>query len=264
MNAMRIEILSNLPEWSWLWIFPLITLSGMAILALIFRRIIPSQKLYDSDTDVVDTATQNSLSAAYVVMGFTLVLVMGTADTYDTNVMTEATQIESLDRLLIHDGSAQAKKMRTNLLNYAQSIVRDEWPDLEYGPNEKTTALMRELSDSLEKINPTTPKQSLLFTDITRTTNQIILSREIRALNAGGGLPQLFWTISYLYLFAVAIICALRLSHATPMRVIAITTQLTMLSLIFSAVMIIDHPFMGKTSASSQPLEKAIQIMQSR
>ena len=261
MYDFHIKLFELMPEWVVLWVYPLVTLSVMAALSLLFRKFITTESLYDNDTDVVDTATQNSLSAAYVILGFTLVLVMGSADTYETNVMNEGTNIESLDRTLLLDGSPQALNMRKDLIRYSTSIVNDEWPKLRAGGNPETEKLMQKFSKNLMGFKPETAQQMALYTEIVRKTDQVILSREIRLLNASGGLPTLFWTISYLYLFGVAIICALRLSHATPMRFVAISIQVTMLSLIFSAVMIIDHPYTGETRVSAAPILQAIQSM---
>lgn len=154
--------------------------------------------------------------------------------------------------------------MRKDLLKYAESIVKDEWPNINAGGSNITNQLMQQLSNHLNLLSPGTAKQNILYTDIVRKTDQVIHARELRLLNASGGLPVLFWTLSYLYLFGVAIICALRLSHATPMRIIALSTQLTMLSLIFSAVMIIDHPFRGETKISPAPISQAIMMMEKR
>ena len=261
MYDFHLKLFEIMPEWVVLWVFPIITLSVMAALSLVFRKFITTERLYDNDTDVVDTATQNTLSAAYVILGFTLVLVMGSADTYETNVMNEGTNIESLDRTLVLDGSPQALAMRKDLIQYSTSIVNDEWQQLSAGGNPNTEKLMQKFSKNLIQFKPETEQQKALYTEIVRKTDQVILSREIRLQNASGGLPTLFWTISYLYLFGVAIICALRLSHATPMRFIALSTQVTMLSLIFSAVMIIDHPFSGQTKVSAAPIIQAIKSM---
>ena len=261
MYDFHLQMFEIMPEWVVLWIYPLVTLGVMTALSLLFRRFITTESLYDNDTDVVDTATQNTLSAAYVILGFTLVLVMGSADTYETNVMNEGTNIESLDRILLLDGSPQALAMRKDLIQYSNSIVNDEWPTLRGGGNATTEQMMQKFSKNLLQFKPETQKQIALYTEIVRKTDLVILSREIRLLNASGGLPTLFWTISYLYLFGVAVICALRLSHATPMRFVALSTQVTMLSLIFSAVMIIDHPYTGQTKVSAAPIIQAIQSM---
>lgn len=262
MYDFHLKLFEMMPEWVVLWVYPLATLTVMATLSLIFRVFIKTELLYDNDTDVVDTATQNTLSAAYVILGFTLVLVMGSADTYETNVMTEGTNIESLDRTLALDASAGASSMRKDLIEYATSIVNDEWPKLDRGGHPTTNKLMQKVTKNLMQLTPVTDQQKALYTEIVRKTDQVILSREIRLNNAVGGLPTLFWTISYLYLFGVAIICALRLSHATPMRFIALSTQVTMLSLVFSAVMIIDHPYTGQTKVSAAPISQAVKSME--
>lgn len=262
MYDFHLKLFEILPEWVVLWAYPLGTLLVMSLLAVIFRKLVYSVKLYDEDTDVIDTATQNSLSAAYVIMGFTLVLVMGSADTYETNVRTEGTQIESLDRLLILDGSKEALAMRKDLLQYAHSVIKDDWPMMNAGGSPETEKLMDALTQNMMSLAPDTVKQKLLFDNIVNKTDQIIHSREIRLSNATGGLPVLFWTISYLYLLGVAVICALRLCHATPIRIIALSTQVTMLALIFSAVMIIDHPYSGQTKISAEPIEQAVKTLQ--
>lgn len=208
MYNFHVKLFDIFPEWFVLWIYPLVTLGLMAVMSVIFRKLLVSETHYDSDSDVVDTATQNTLSAAYVIMGFTLVLVMGSVDKYESNVVTEGTQIESLDRLLILDASPAAAAMRRDLIRYTESVIQDDWPRLTSGGSRITEALTQ--------------------------------------------------TLSYLYLFGVAMICALRLSHATPMRIIALSTQITMLSLIFSAVMIIDHPFQGETNITSEPIKQAL------
>jgi hypothetical protein len=261
MYDFHLKLFEIMPEWVVLWIYPLATLIIMAFLSLIFRKFMTTQLLYDNDTDVVDTATQNTLSAAYVIMGFTLVVVMGSADTYETNAVTEGTNIESLDRSLILDGSPQAKAMRRDLVQYSTSIINDEWPKLSGGGHPNTEELMYKFSQNLIQFKLETDQQKALYSEIVRKTDQVILSREIRLLNALGGLPALFWTISYLYLFGVTMIFALRLSYATPMRIIAISTQITMLSLIFSTVMIIDHPYTGQTKVSTEYIAQAINAM---
>ena len=258
MYNFHVKLFDIFPEWFVLWIYPLVTLGLMAVMSVIFRKLLVSETHYDSDSNVVDTATQNTLSAAYVIMGFTLVLVMGSVDKYESNVVTEGTQIESLDRLLILDASPEAAAMRRDLIRYTESVIQDDWPKLTSGGSDITEVLTQTLSNHLKALSPETPKQQLLFSDIVSKTDEVIHSRELRLLSASGGLPVLFWTLSYLYLFGVAVICALRLSHATPMRIIALSTQITMLSLIFSAVMIIDHPFQGETNITSEPIKQAL------
>jgi hypothetical protein len=71
MYDFHLKLFEIMPEWVVLWIYPLATLIIMAFLSLIFRKFMTTELLYDNDTDVVDTATQNTLSAAYVIMGFT-------------------------------------------------------------------------------------------------------------------------------------------------------------------------------------------------
>lgn len=256
------NIINSLPEWSLNFIFPILSLLSLAILVLIFRQLNISKNPDHYDSDILDTATQNSLSAAYVILGFTLVLVMGTADTVDNNLMVEANRIESLDRLLYIEGSSQSKVMRQDLKKYTQSIVNDEWPLLIKGEgSEKTGQQLQKILNGVRHLNPTDLKGVTLFDNITMKADEIALSRQTRILSSKSSLPPLFWDTSYAMLLGVLIIAAMRLTKTTPLRVITLCVQISMLALICSNVMIIDKPFRGDTKATNEVFIKAIQYM---
>ena len=87
--------------------------------------------------------------------------------------------------------------MRKDLLKYAESIVKDEWPNINAGGSDITNQLMQQLSNHLNLLSPKTAKQNILYTDIVRKTDQVIHARELRLLNASGGLP-VFVTLNWL------------------------------------------------------------------
>lgn len=256
------NFIHTLPEWYIYYLFPIGSLIVLVTLVLIFRHINITKNPDHYDTDVLDTATQNSLSAAYVILGFTLVLVMGTSDSIDNNLVVEASRIESLDRLLYIEGSEQSKKMRQDLRIYAKSIVKDEWPLLIKGTgSEKTGHHLVKLMNDVRDLKPVDLKSVTLFSGITNKVDEIALSRETRILASKNSLPPLFWNISFALLFGVLIIAAMRLSSTTPIRALALSVQIVMLSLIYTNVMIIDQPYKGDTRATPEVIIKAIKYM---
>ncbi len=259
------NFINSLPEWHIYYLFPIGSLIILALLSLFFRYFNITKNPDDYDADVLDTATQNSLSATFVILGFTLVLVMGTSDTIDNNLVVEASRIESLDRLLYIEGSPESKKMRQDLKKYTQSIIDDEWPLLAKGAGSpKTREHLNVLLNDVHKLRPTDLKSVMLFSAITTKADEIALSRETRILASKNSLPPLFWNISFALLFGVLIIASLRLSKTTPLRAIALSVQIVMLSLIYVNVMILDLPYKGDTRANPQVIIKTIHSMDLR
>ena len=262
---MSAELLENLPNWCWFIVFPAVSLLVLILLTAIFRIFSKHIGLQDFDTEILDTATQNVMSGAYVVLGFVLVLVMATVNDIDNNVSKEASQIESLDRLLIMDGSLAAKTARHTLLQYTKSIVTDEWGQLSSGAkNPKTRKYAEELFNQIKLIEPATNRQAALFIEIVNAGDDIAQSRNLRIMNSKSRLPVLFWQLSYLTLFGVIVIAALRLINPSHIRIIALSVQLTMISWLLAAVMILDLPYLGQVKASPEAFQRAINLISVR
>lgn len=262
---MSAELLENLPNWSLFIIFPGLSLLALVLLTAGFRIFSKYIGLQDFDVDILDTATQNAMSGAYVVLGFVLVLVMATVNDIDNNVSKEASQIESLDRLLIMEGSSAAKSARYALLEYTKSIVSDEWGQLTGGAkNPKTRIYAQELFNSIKLIEPTTNRQAVLFIEIVKAGDDIAQSRNLRIMNSQSRLPTLFWQLSYLTLFGVIVIAALRLMNPSHIRIIALSVQLSMISWLLAAVMILDLPYLGQVKASPEAFQRAINMISVR
>lgn len=212
---------------------------------------------FDYDSDVVDTATQNSMSGAYVVLGFVLALVMTTASDLDDKVSQEAQAIKSLNRLLILDGTEPALKARNALMVYTNSIITDEWPDLKQGKGSEVTAkTLVDVFWQIDQIDPHTEKSVVVFSKIIDAADRVAQVRNNRILSATSALPAMFYTVSLLSIFGVVVICGLRLIEATPMRALTITVQLVMLTLMLAAIAIIDLPYLGDTSTSAESLQE--------
>ncbi|MFZ4379941.1 MAG: hypothetical protein ACOYN1_09310 [Polynucleobacter sp.] len=262
MNNSLIEVL---PNWLIFVIFPILSWVILAFITLLFRKFSQIWKLEDSDSGVIDTATQNAMSGAYVVLGFVLVLVMATANEVDSNTAKEASQIESLDRMLMMDGSPTSLLARQSLRAYAKSIVSDEWKHLSEGMgSEKTGNLAKELFQNIEGIQPSSSRQLALFPEIIKKNDEISQSRNLRILSSQSRLPSLFWEVSFLTLLGVIVIAAIRLVHPTTTRIIVLGVQIGMVSLLFTAVMILDLPYLGQTKTSPDVFLKAIQIIELR
>lgn len=262
---MYFTFLKTLSDAQVLILFPAIACGALLLLTYSFRRFRKLFGLNEYDQDVVDTATQNTMSGAYVVLGFVLVLAMTTVSDLDSNVSQEATAIKSVERLLVLEGSTSAIAARQQLITYTQSILQDEWPELKHGHGSTvTSAALKDFFMSLDKINPRSPKDTVLYAKILDAAGKSAELRNSRIYSIQSNLPGTFYLVSLVSLLGVTIICALRLLEATPMRCISLFVQIIMLTLMFSAIVIIDLPYLGDTVTSPGAIELAIESMVKR
>lgn len=262
---MVFTLLKSLSDTQVLFLFPVAACFLMLLLSVVFRRFRRHLGLQDYDSDVVDTATQNTMSGAYVVLGFVLVLAMTTVSDLDSNVSEEAASIKSLERLLVLEGSTAALETRQHLIAYTESVLADEWPELKDGHGStKTSLAIRNVFLSLNALDPKTPKDKVLYEKILDAADKTAELRNSRIYSVQSNLPGTFYLVSLISLLGVTIICALRLIEATPMRFISLTVQVTMLTLMFSAIVIIDLPYLGDTVTSPDTIEMALDSMKNR
>ena len=237
----------------------------MLALTFLFKKIAQHRELLDYEPELLDTATSNTMAGAYVVLGFVLVLAMSTVADLENGVSEEATTIKSLERLFVLDGSGPALNSREHLLKYTKSILVDEWPLLPLGHGSiKSSAELNELYASLEKINPKDDKAEIIFSKILDQSARVGELRNKRNFSIESTLPQVFYVVSLLSVLAVVVICAMRLMKGSVIRVVVLSIQVIMLTLIFSAILIIDLPHLGDTRTSAEPILKAYDSMSAR
>lgn len=254
-----------MPNWALFILFPFFSLAVLAVMSALFRLVSKQLGFHDFDPDILDTATQNAMSGAYVVLGFVLVMVMSTTNEIDANMAKETSQIERLDRLLILEGSPASQIARKTLQAYTQSIIDDDWRKLSLGTRySETRGYSNKLFDNLKAIEPKDSLHNALWIDIIKTNEELNQYRSLRMLSSKSRLPSLFWQVNYLTLFGVIAIAALRLLNPSGIRVTAIVIQLVMISLLFATVMILDMPYIGQERSSPEAFEFAVQLLQSR
>lgn len=259
---MNLTIFEHLPNWLIFILFPVLSLALMFAFNIAFRLAAKHSRFFSVDEVTVSTTIQNAMSGAYVVLGFVLVLVMSTANEIDANITKEASYIESLDRLLIMEGSVAAKSARTSLHAYTKSIITSDWDRFVDGQHRPETRLLAiALFTQINLIQASSNRQEVLFSEIVQAQNKVMEYRNLRILSSQSKLPGLFWILSFLTLLGVIIITAFQLMGTSTKRLIPLSLQLTMLSWLFAVVMILDLPFVGEIKISPAAFERALHLM---
>lgn len=196
-------------------------------------------------------------------IGFLLNQAQGNFQSASALVATEASRINNLDRLLLRFGDRYSLEIRTNLKKYLESVIRSEWPQLrlEQGSQE-THMLWRSISQMLFKLEPSTPKQMAIYSDILDVAESISESREVRIDRSSQKLPSIFWLAILFIFFGVSSITSL----VVPGNELsfAITVFPVIYGSLLGLLIIFDQPFKGNTSVKATALKKVLDSIKTR
>jgi Protein of unknown function (DUF4239) len=202
-------------------------------------------------------------SSTGLLIGFLLNQAQSNFREVESIVSIEAGRINNLDRLLLRFGSQQALEVRGQLRAYIESVIDDEWHDLSHGSGSKETHLLwRAISQSIFKLDPETPKQFTLYSDIIKKSEEVAESRETRIDRADKRLPFLFWVVIFICLSTLILVNTLFVPSSN------FFFGLTILPIAFggllSLLVITDQPFKGQTSIVPTALKKVLAAIKTR
>lgn len=202
-------------------------------------------------------------SSTGLLIGFLLNQAQSNFREVESIVSIEAGRINNLDRLLLRFGSKQALEVRVQLRAYIQSVIDDEWPDLSEGKGSTATHMLwRRISQGIFKLEPETPKQLSLYSDVIKKSEEVAESRETRVDRSDKRLPSLFWVVIFICLSTLILVNTLFLPSSN------FFFGLTILPIAFggliSLLVITDQPFKGQTSITPVALKKVLAAIQTR
>ena len=215
-------------------------------------------------------AARNALG---VVIGFTgLVLAFSLFQAQinlrnlETQVGTEAHNLAQMDRLLVRYGDPGNGVIRAALRDYADSIVRDEWPQLRKGRlSERTSALFRPISRGILATEPGSGRQSLIYAEMLKKVDELAADREARLVAASKiKLPFVFWETIIFLVLTLLVLASFSEGTFAFERAVALGCQGFGLALLVALVFNVDQPFKGQTSISPEPIVKVTADMQAR
>lgn len=202
-------------------------------------------------------------SAAAVVLAFSLVQVDSTLSKVDENISREANAINALDRALVRFANPMLEAARPPLMEYAATIVKDEWPLLtERDRSEKVDGLYRTISTTLRAVEPNTPREIAIFGEALRAIDQMGDYREARINSAASGLSALFWK-SIIGIFCLLVLIAYH-TDPTRRRIWSMVGISATLSVLLALVVILDSPFAGETKLDPDAIERVMDVMLTR
>jgi hypothetical protein len=198
-----------------------------------------------------------------VFIGFLLNQAQSNFQAASALVASEASQINNLDRLLLRFGDNFALEIRAQLKEYLESIINTEWPQLKLEQGSKETHMLwRSISQKLFKLEPVTPKQIAIYSDILNVAESVSESREVRVDRSGQKLPTIFWIAIFFIFLGISSITSL----VVPGNELefAITVFPVIYGSLLGLLIIFDQPFKGGTSVKATALQKVLESIKTR
>jgi hypothetical protein len=236
---------------------------GLVALLPTLRRAFPSLEPSLENTEFVLRIQGTLFTMTGFALAMTLVQAQANFRKVEALVATEASHINNLDRLIARYGDPEITALRPQLLGYAVSIVKEEWPAMDKGHgNDGTLAKFVPVAQAVTAINAAPGRQATLYAEMMKSLDVLAETREARLEQAEIALPGLYWAV---VMFAMVVLvlasCAIRRSS---FRTFFLSAQAGILGALIGVVFITDHPFKGETSVPTHPFDIVIAAMKQR
>jgi len=249
------------------------SLPDLMIVALFFALfatlglLIPKlgQRLYgraanEPETRLVDR-TQRGLRAFLVfLLALTLNDVREKFVRMDGEASREASEIKQLYRILEIDSSAQAKRERELLRDYAGAIAEDEWKTLGANPpvlSARADEILAELRGLAKRTAMNAPSGggSAFWTGL----NELEDLRQARLQKAQSSTAPLFWIVIGLMTILECLMTTE--SKMSLRRKVTLGGYYGCLGMIVALILIFERPFSGATRLSAEPFRQVAALV---
>ena len=242
-----------------------VSVGVMYLLSFLLKKTSILTDISDHEKEFLIAIQSGLVALSAIVLSFSLVIVITNYEHVDTNVSSEASRINDVDRLLSQYGDPQLLDIRKKLTAYTEAIVKDEWPKLaRKQESAEVAASYSSISTEIGKINPTTMRESVIFAELLKKTNEMAELRETRLESSHVGLHAIYWIVNLAILFSVLFMSALGLLLNRWLTAIGITMELAALIGLMTIVFACDQPFKGSVSIKPESIASTLTAIQAR
>jgi hypothetical protein len=234
------------------------TSAAALILAHLSRRFffIPGDDALSPHSKLAEVVHSSLLAFAVFVLALVLTDVRSNMGKADDVVLREASIMTRLDRELSLIGGEAAQTERKRLRDYAENVVKLEWPELgkpEPALSRDVARIMTGLITGVRTIAATRPDNARNLTDHLDKLDDL---RQSRFESATRTVPEIFW-----WLVATFLIGAMLLNGRHPLdaaSISLITLHMAAIGLVIAFILVMDEPFRGESSIQPDPIIHAL------
>jgi hypothetical protein len=195
-----------------------------------------------------------------VLLGFAVIVVWEKFRDAETTVAQEASAVVAVHRLSEGLSADAGTGIRQHLTDYVQAAIADDWPAMARAKvGRKANQPLDALYAAVLAVNPTTPRESAIMSELLTRIDAITQARRTRFLLATGTVPGVLWAalitgavadLSFTFFFGLHSVRAQTLMTGLLAVIIFMT--------LFVAAAI-DHPFTGPVSVGPEALRGALE-----
>jgi hypothetical protein len=235
---------------------------AVTLLPFLVQRI-PWMTPSDPNTEFVIKIQATLFTMAALVLAFTLVQTDSYNRKVEALISTEASQINRMDRLLALYGTDTASALRSHLMDYTGSIVKDEWSAMAKGQaSDATHRAWDSLSRSVLAIVPQNSRETAIFGELMKSLNSVVESRDERLAAVAAGLPRTYWMVIGFTILLLLFVSST--FYRTAFRVTLLAAQMAAIGAVLGFVIIQDHPFQNRTMISPGAIVATMSTMKQR
>jgi len=256
-----IEFLLSVPTWIGITVsMVLATATGLLVYGISYKLV----SRYQSG-DLKDPA-----SSMFRVIGMLVSLMLSLAfaevvvelRAVENAIEREAVAIADTFKDLQRFDVERTQESQALVLDYTQAVIDDDWPALandELGDH--AGALKRQLMDSVWRLEPATPIQEKLWSQILTDIDAISDNRWIRLDNALAEPPVYIYAIIFGFLVTMAIFGAYR-PQAPLVALVSLYTMF--IGLVLYLILAVSDPFQGGLGVHPIPFELLLETLRAR
>lgn len=197
-----------------------------------------------------------------ILAAFSLVQANGNVRMAQEQVAKEAALTQTIDRVLLRSGQPDLAAIRPLVNAYLKARIEKEWPVLaEANRSPETDRAYSDLSKAIRGLPGEEAKQPAVYAELLKALDEL---SDMRELTISESDPAAF-SLGSFYWVAILIFCGIAFILAVftkpSLSAIATTAAATSaVALMLAMLMIVDLPFQGETSVSTDPLQRAMVV----
>jgi len=231
-------------------------------LELVRRLLPPAWRMEDQSLAAHFSAAIDRLYG--VLLAFVVVVVWSHFDDGKVIVAREANQVGDLSRMAKVFSPSVEQSLRKALINYAATVIQDEWPAMaRHRESTRTWMAMEELWNTVRAVHPSTAQETIVYDRILFRLNELSDSHRLRLLASEDKVPGILWVLLILGGGAtVASTYFLRLNSHAPQVLLTVLVA-GVIGFILFLIISLNSPFAGSIRLPPAALQHELQRIQS-
>jgi len=257
---MLLDRLVQLPVWLFVLIAALGTVLVVQLGLYLKYRFFPNIQVSGEDNQSANILIRLVSTLFIVMLAFMVISIWKDYDTQRTNTEQEACVLGNLYRDARGTNPKVEAEVQALVRNYTKTVVEDGWPKMQNGHESKIAwRSFNDLYGYVIRINPETKQEEIIYARLIGHINQLATFRRLRHLrNMVPSMPDFMTGIIIIASFVNIFFSYLLKVNNRKMHHLMVGMGGLMISLAFSLILLLNHPYRGSTMVSVKPLKNLL------